>query len=71
MSSRFEFVTTICGYLFSVSLRNSTIYFAAPEKLNDPFDCQVRIDRCLSNAIAESNGDVKTYLEALERLPTF
>ncbi len=57
-------------YLYD-GLLNSTIYFAPPEKLNDPFDCQVDIDRCLSNAISESEGAVRAYLETLRRLPTF
>lgn len=57
-------------YLYE-GLANSTIYFSAPEKLNDPFDCQVNIDSCLSNAIAESEGETKAYLETLKRLPTF
>ncbi len=57
-------------YLYE-GLRNSTIHFSSPEELNDPFDCQVDIERCLSKAIAESDGSVRAYLEILTRLPKF
>jgi len=53
------------------SLKDSTIYFALPEKLNDPFDCQVNIEECLSGAIKESEGKAKKFLEALTRIPNF
>ena len=52
-------------------LEDSTIYFALPEKLNDPFDCQVNIEKCLYGAIKESKGRAKKYLEALTRIPNF
>ena len=57
-------------YLYD-SLRNSTIFFSSPGNLNDPFDCQIDIDRCLSNSIDESEGATKAYLEILKKLPKF
>jgi hypothetical protein len=60
----------ISQYLIK-GLEDSTIYFALPEKLNDPFDCQVNIAKCLYGAIKESNGRTKKYLEALTRIPHF
>jgi hypothetical protein len=57
-------------YLYD-SLGSSTMFFASPENLNDPFDCQIDIDRCLSNAIGESEGATKAYLQTLKELPKF
>jgi len=34
------------------SLVKGTLYFAAPNKLNDPFDCQVDIKKAINNAIS-------------------
>lgn len=53
------------------SLSESSLYFAAPDKLNDPFDCQVDIEKCLSGAISESVGKEKKYLESLTKIPQF
>ncbi len=53
------------------SLSESTLYFAAPDKLNDPFDCQVNIEKCLLEAISESVGKERKYLEALTKIPQF
>lgn len=53
------------------SLSESTLYFATPDQLNDPFDCQVNIEKCLSGAISESNGKEREYLAALTKIPQF
>ena len=34
------------------SLVHSEIFFAGPDRLNDPFDCKVEILKALENAIA-------------------
>jgi len=44
-------------------LVNGTVYCAKPEKLNDPFDCQVNIRRAAKNAIDELDGERKLNLE--------
>ena len=47
------------------SLVHSQIYFARPESLNDPFDCQVDVKKSLQNAIEQSSGSSKETLEKL------
>lgn len=42
---------------------NGTVYCAKPEKLNDPFDCQVNILRAAENAIDELDGERRLNLE--------
>jgi len=53
------------------SLVNSEIYFALPERLNDPFDCKVEIKRSLENAIARAESGVRTRLEQLRGMQPF
>ena len=47
------------------SLLNSELYFARPERLNDPFDCRVNIVSSLKNAISRANGLSRDELEQL------
>lgn len=51
-------------YLFE-SLVNSEFYFAPPELLNDPFDCQVDIAKALDVAASRSEGGARAHLEGL------
>ncbi|MBM4275956.1 MAG: DUF2971 domain-containing protein [Deltaproteobacteria bacterium] len=37
------------------SLVHSHIYFAPPDKLNDPFDCRIDIEKSLTKAISQSS----------------
>jgi DUF2971 family protein len=53
------------------SLVNSEVYFAVPEQLNDPFDCQVGILRSLENAIARAQSPVRARLERLRAMGSF
>lgn len=45
------------------SLVHSRIYFARPETLNDPFDCQVDVRKSLENAITQSSESARRILE--------
>lgn len=56
--------STINRYLID-SLVHSRIYFARPDTLNDPFDCQVDVTKSLRNAIEESPGPAKRTLDML------
>ena len=47
------------------SLVHSQLYFALPEELNDPFDCQVDIEKALRNAISQSSGVTLETLQGL------
>lgn len=44
------------------SLAKSELYFSVPEKLNDPFDCRVDIQKALDNAIAITTGEERSFL---------
>lgn len=43
----------------------SRLYFARPDTLNDPFDCQVDIVKSLKNAISQSTGSERETLNRL------
>ena len=47
------------------SLVNSELYFARPERLNDPFDCRVNIVSSLKNAISRADRLSRDELERL------
>ncbi|RJR43905.1 MAG: DUF2971 domain-containing protein [Deltaproteobacteria bacterium] len=47
------------------SLVHSQIFFASPEDLNDPFDCNVDIEKSLKKAISESSGSDRQILQQL------
>lgn len=53
------------------SLVHGEIYFARPERLNDPFDCRVDIFNSLENAISRSQSDVRARLEQLRAMKGF
>ncbi len=53
----------ITKYLFE-SLVNSELYFAPPELLNDPFDCQVDMVKALDVAMSQATGRLRARLEA-------
>jgi hypothetical protein len=46
------------------SLVHSQLYFPRPEDLNDPFDCQVDIEKSLRKAISQSSGFERETLES-------
>jgi len=48
------------------SLVHSQLYFALPEQLNDPFDCQVDIEKALQNAISQSSDWKRDILQSLQ-----
>lgn len=47
------------------SLVQSQLYFARPDTLNDPFDCQVDIVKSLKNATSKSTGSERETLNRL------
>jgi len=51
-------------YLFD-SIVNGYLYFAHPDRLNDPFDCRVDIRRSVENAIKQLSGERKEKLSKL------
>ncbi len=53
-------------YLLKMHVQ-SEIYFARPDRLNDPFDCRVDIPSALENAISRANGALRTRLEQFRR----
>jgi hypothetical protein len=48
------------------SLVNAEVYFSLPGNLNDPFDCQIDIEKSLGNAIRRVDGVGKKNLELLK-----
>lgn len=50
------------------SLLNSELYFARPNRLNDPFDCQIDILSSLENAISRANGLTSNELGQLREI---
>lgn len=53
------------------SLVSQTLYFAKPEKLNDPFDCQIDLRGALKRAEPSATGDRKNLLLSFLGNPTF
>ncbi len=54
------------------SLITGEVYFSPPEMLNDPFDCQIDIQKSLDTAIKKVKGDDARVLLAIkERLNQF
>lgn len=53
------------------SLVHGEIYFARPERLNDPFDCRVDVFNALGNAISRSQSDVCARLKKLRAMKGF
>jgi hypothetical protein len=47
------------------SLVHSYIYFASPDKLNDPFDCKIDIAKSIRKAISESSGPERETLNRI------
>lgn len=45
------------------SLEHSYIYFSSIEDLNDPFDCNVTIEKSIRRAILQSSGSAREMLE--------
>ncbi|OGA40479.1 MAG: hypothetical protein A3G24_16105 [Betaproteobacteria bacterium RIFCSPLOWO2_12_FULL_62_13] len=54
---------TINKYLIE-SLVNSRLYFAKPNKLNDPFDCRLDLRKSFSRAASSATGIRKTWLQS-------
>ena len=50
------------------SLVNSELYFAHPDRLNDPFDCRVDILSALENAISRASGPTCNELGQLRKI---
>jgi hypothetical protein len=53
------------------SIVHSELYFARPERLNDPFDCRVDIITALENAILKSESPSRQRLEKLRVMDSF
>ena len=53
------------------SLESGEIFFASPDRLNDPFDCRVNIPQALQNAIGKSTGSTRTRLEKMRAMGKF
>ena len=53
------------------SLAKGYLYFANPERLNDPFDCQIDIKRSAQNAISKLTGKRKDNLAKLAGLDRY
>lgn len=53
------------------SLVHSEIFFAGPDKLNDPFDCRVDILKALENAISRAPDQSRAKLEKLRSMSGF
>jgi len=53
------------------SLVHGHLYFAPPDKLNDPFDCKIDVVKSWKNAIAHSSGSAKETLETIYVNPEF
>ena len=53
------------------SLVHGEIYFARPERLNDPFDCRVDVFNALENAISRSQSDVRARLKKFRAMKDF
>lgn len=50
------------------SLVNSELYFACPDRLNDPFDCRIDILASLGNAISRASGSTKRLREICDSI---
>ena len=50
------------------SLVNSELFFARPDRLNDPFDCRVDILSSLKNAVSRANGMTRNELQQLQHI---
>lgn len=53
------------------SIVHSELYFARPDRLNDPFDCKVDIITALENAISRSESPSRQRLEKLRGMDGF
>lgn len=53
------------------SLVKGYLYFAHPDRLNDPFDCQVDIKRSSHNAMSKLSGNKKANLAKLAGLERY
>jgi hypothetical protein len=47
------------------SLEHSYIYFSPIENLNDPFDCNVNIEKSIRRAILQSSGSAREMIESI------
>lgn len=53
------------------SLVNCSLYFAKPDTLNDPFDCNIDLKKVLTRAELSAIGDRKSFLKSLLDDPQF
>ncbi|WP_257812759.1 DUF2971 domain-containing protein [Burkholderia glumae] len=53
------------------SLRKSSIWFARPDGLNDPFDCQIDLRATFSRALKKTIGEKRNVLLAMLSEPNF
>jgi hypothetical protein len=65
-------VSNLVGFKFRAinerlldSLRNNYVYFASPDQLNDPFDCQVSVSDALNAASGASFGEKAEILSQI------
>jgi hypothetical protein len=53
------------------SLINQTLYFATPDKLNDPFDCRIDLQKAIERAVISATGDRRDSLSSFLTNPEF
>ena len=53
------------------SLINQTLYFATPDKLNDPFDCRIDLQKAIERAVISAKGDRRDSLSSFLDNPEF
>lgn len=53
------------------SLVKRNLYFATPDTLNDPFDCQLDLDKSFKRAALSAKGERKDFLEKVLEKTTF
>lgn len=53
------------------SLINQTLYFATPDKLNDPFDCRIDLQKALIRAEMSATGKRRAFLSSFLATPEF
>lgn len=53
------------------SLVDPSLYFAKPDRLNDPFDCRINLRKCFEQAIKKAEPDRAKLLTNALNKPTF
>ena len=53
------------------SLINQTLYFSTTDKLNDPFDCRIDLQKAIERAVISATGDRRDSLSSFLANPEF